>query len=219
MGSAGQGRTDLFYGEEDVMEYQEQEAKFYIENLNELIARAQATGADLIRPRILERNLRLDTPEGDFGRDGRVLRLRQDDGVRVTYKDNARNENGMVVRTEIEFSTDSLEVTRKLFEALGYQVAVIYEKYRQIYQIGDVELMIDELPFGNFIEIEASSAVLIEGVAQMLGLDWSRSINTSYLGLFAIARSHRGFDFRDLTFHNFEGVTITAADLEVQPAD
>ncbi len=201
------------------MDYQEQEAKFYIEDLDELIARAQATGADLIHPRVLERNLRLDTPEGDLVRESRVLRIRQDDGVRVTYKDNARNENGMVVRTEIEFSTDNLEVTRKLFEALGYQVTVIYEKYRQVYQIGAVQVMFDELPFGNFVEIEAPDAVLIEGVAQMLGLDWSKSINTSYLGLFTIARAHRAFEFRDLTFHNFEGVNITAADLEVQPAD
>jgi adenylate cyclase class 2 len=201
------------------MEFQEQEIKFYIEDLDGLIARAQATGADLIRPRILERNLRLDTPEGDFRRASRVLRIRQDDGVRVTYKDNAHSENGMVVRTEIEFSTDSLEVTRKFFEALGYQVTVIYEKYRQVYQIGDVQVMFDELPFGSFVEIEAPNAVLIEGVAQMLGLDWSKSINTSYLGLFANARTHCAFSFRDLTFLNFEGVKITAADLEVQPAD
>jgi len=201
------------------MEYLEQEVKFYIEDLDRLIARTQATGADLVRPRILERNLRLDTPEGEFLRDSRVLRIRQDDRVRVTYKDNAHSKKGTVVRTEIEFTTNDLEVTRKFFEALGYQVTVIYEKYRQVYQIGDVEVMIDELPFGNFVEIEAPNAVLIEGVAQMMGLDWSKSINTSYLGLFAIARKHRGFDFRDLTFHNFEGAPITAADLEVQPAD
>lgn len=201
------------------MEYLEQEVKFYIEDLDRLIGRAQATGADLVRPRILERNLRLDTPEGEFLRDSRVLRIRQDDRVRVTYKDNAHSEKGTVVRTEIEFTTDNLEVTRKFFEVLGYQVTVIYEKYRQVYQVGDVEVMIDELPFGNFVEIEAPNAVLIEGVAQMLGLDWSKSISTSYLGLFAIARAHRAFSFRDLTFHNFEGVPITAADLEVQPAD
>lgn len=201
------------------MDYQEQEVKFYIHDLAGLIARAQVTGADLARERVFERNLRLDTPEGDFAKAGRVLRIRQDDQVRVTYKDNARSENGVMVRTEIEFNADNFEVTRKLFEALGYRVSVIYEKYRQVYRIGDVELMIDELPFGSFIEIEASNAVLIEGVAQMLGLDWSKSINTNYLGLFEIARKNRGFDFQDLTFKNFEGVSITAADLGVQPAD
>jgi len=147
------------------------------------------------------------------------LRLRQDDQVRVTYKDNARSENGVVVRTEIEFNADNLEVTRRLFEALGYRVSVIYEKYRQVYRVGDVELMFDELPFGSFVEIEAANAVLIEGVAQMLGLDWPRSIKTNYLGLFETVRQNRGLDFQDLTFKNFEGLTITAADLAVQPAD
>ena len=201
------------------MDFQEKEVKFYIQDLPQLVARAQATGADLTHERIYERNLRLDTPEGELARDKRVLRIRQDDQVRVTYKDNARSENGVTVRTEIEFNTDNLEVTRKLFEALGYRVAVIYEKYRQVYQIGDVELMFDELPFGNFVEIEAVSPVLIEGVAQMLGLDWSKSINTNYLGLFEIVRQNRALDFQDLTFKNFEGLAITAADLGVQPAD
>lgn len=201
------------------MDYLEQEVKFYIQNLDGLIARTAATGADLVRERMFERNLRLDTPEGDFTKAQRVLRIRQDDQVRVTYKDNARSENGIITRTEIEFSTDSFEVTRKLFEALGYQVSVIYEKYRQVYRIGDVELMIDELPYGNFIEIEAPNAVLIEGVAQMLGLDWSKSIKTSYLGLFEIAREKLGFAFRDLTFDNFQDLHLTAADLDVQPAD
>jgi adenylate cyclase class 2 len=201
------------------MEYVEQEVKFYIQNLDGLIARAAATGADLVRQRTFERNLRLDTPEGDFAKAQRVLRIRQDDQARVTYKDNARSENGVVTRTEIEFSTDSFEVTRKLFEALGYQVSVIYEKYRQVYRIGDVELMIDELPYGNFIEIEAPNAVLIEGVAQMLALDWTKSIKASYLGLFEIAREKLGFSFRDLTFDNFQDLHLTAADLNVQPAD
>jgi adenylate cyclase class 2 len=172
-----------------------------------------------VRERTFERNLRLDTPKGDFAKAQRVLRLRQDDQARVTYKDNTRSENGVVMRTEIEFSTDDFEVTRKLFEALGYQVSVIYEKYRQVYRIGDVELMIDELPIGNFIEIEAPNAVLIEGVAQMLGLNWSRSIKTNYLGLFEIARDKLAFDFRDLTFVNFQNLSLTAADLDVQPAD
>ena len=201
------------------MDFQEKEVKFYIRDLPRLIARAQATGADLTRGRLFERNLRLDTPEGDLVREGRVLRLRQDDQVRVTYKDNARSENGVVVRTEIEFNTDNLEVTRRLFEALGYRVSVIYEKYRQVYRVGDVELMFDELPFGSFVEIEAANAVLIEGVAQMLGLDWSRSIKTNYLGLFETVRKNRDLDFQDLTFKNFEGLSIAAADLAVQPAD
>ncbi len=201
------------------MDYQEREAKFYIKDLAALTERVRMTGADLVQPRVLEINLRLDTPEGELRKSGRILRIRKDDKVRVTYKDNARNENGIVARTEIEFVADNFEITRKFFEALGYPVSIIYEKYRQVYRIGDVEVMLDELPFGDFIEIEAPSNTLIEGVAQMLGLDRSKMIETNYLGLFDRARQNMKFNFRDLTFENFQGLSPTEEDLEVQPAD
>ncbi len=201
------------------MDYQEREAKFYIKDLAALTERVRMTGADLVQPRVLEINLRLDTPEGELRKSGRILRIRKDDKVRVTYKDNARNENGIVARTEIEFVADNFEITRKFFEALGYPVSIIYEKYRQVYRIGDVEVMLDELPFGDFIEIEAPSNTLIEGVAQMLGLDRSKMIETNYLGLFDRARQNMNFNFRDLTFENFKGLPVSAMDLEVQPAD
>ena len=201
------------------MEYLEQEIKFYIEDLDRLIARAQATGADLIRPRVLERNLRLDTPEGDFLRDSRVLRIRQDDGVRVTYKDNAHNENGMVVRTEIEFSTDNLEVTRKFFEALGYQVIVIYEKYRQVYDLDGVSVTLDEMPYGDFVEIEGPDTEGIRKVNNLLELDWDARIMESYVVLFNRINRELALGLRDLIFENFTGVDVSLEALNLKPAD
>lgn len=201
------------------MDFQEKEVKFYLHDLEGMAARLEATGADLVRPRILERNLRLDRADGTLSGERRVLRLRQDDKVRVTYKGDTHTENGVLVRTEIEFTADNLEVTRKLFEALGYQVVVIYEKYRRVYRLGDVEVVLDEMPFGDFMEIEASNSVLIEGVAQMLGLNWERRGIASYLGLFEILKQHKDIAFRDLTFDNFTSLEVTPADLEVEPAD
>lgn len=201
------------------MDYQEREVKFYIRNLSSLAERLSVTGADLTRERMLERNFRLDTPDHQLQAAGRVLRLRQDDRVRVTYKDGSHQDNGVVVRTEIEFTADNLEVTRKFFEVLGYPVSVIYEKYRQVYHLGAVEVVLDELPYGNFIEIEASSNTLIEGVVQMLGLKWETGIKTNYLGLFETLKGKMPLGFNDLTFANFESLTITAEDLGVQPAD
>ena len=201
------------------MEYQEREVKFYVRDLDALANRLQATGADLVRERVFERNLRMDTQDGQFERAQRVLRIRQDDRVRVTYKDDSRLEDGVLTRTEIEITTDSLPATRKLFEALGYQVTVIYEKYRRTYHLGDVEVVLDELPFGNFVEIEAPSNTLIEGVAQMVGLDWAARINLSYMGLFAAWKQNTGLAFKDLTFEAFIGQAVTAADLGVRPAD
>lgn len=201
------------------MDFQEKEVKFFLHDLEVMAARLEATGADLARPRILERNFRLDTADGKLFDEKSILRLRQDESVRVTYKGNPYTENGVLVRTEIEFTADDLEVTRKLFEALGYQVVVIYEKYRRVYRLGDVEVVLDEMPFGNFMEIEAPNTTLIEGVAQMLGLNWDRRGIASYMGLFEILKQHKDIEFRDLTFDNFTSLEVTPADLEIEPAD
>lgn len=201
------------------MEDQEREVKFYIQDLEALAERLRICGADLTRERTLEINLRLDTADRSLYKQGQLLRLRQDDRARVTYKADARVEGGVIARTEIEFTVDNFAVARKLFEALGYQTIVIYEKYRRVYRLGDVEVTLDELPFGNFIEIEAPNNVLIEGVAQMLGLEWSKGIAANYLGLFETARAKRGFSFNDLTFENFCDYEVRAEDMGVEPAD
>lgn len=201
------------------MENQEREVKFYIQDLEALAERLHICGADLTRERTLEINLRLDTPDRSLYNQGRMLRLRQDDRARVTYKADARVEGGVIARTEIEFTVDNFSVARKLFEALGYQTMVIYEKYRRVYRLGDVEVTLDELPMGNFAEIEAPNNTLIEGVAQMLGLDWSKGIATNYLGLFETARANRGFTFNDLIFENFHNLTVLPGDMGVEPAD
>ena len=201
------------------MNDQEREIKFYIQDLEKIAERLRMCGANLTRTRTLEVNLRLDTPEQSLAKTGRLLRLRQDDRARVTFKANARVEGGVMARTELEFTVDDFATARKLFEALGYQVVVSYEKYRRVYQLGDVEVVLDELPMGHFIEIEAPNNVLIEGVAQMLGLDWSKGIATNYLGLFEIARSRRKFTFNDLIFENFRDLTIRPEDMGVAPAD
>ena len=201
------------------MEMQEREIKYYIQDLEKIAERLRLCGADLTRPRTLERNLRLDTDDHELANDGRLLRVRSDDKVSVTYKADARVEGGVIARTEIEFEADDARIVQKLFEALGYKVVVTYEKYRSRYKLGDVVVVLDELPFGDFVEIEALNNTLIEGVSQMLGLDFSKGMAINYLGLFDIFKSHRDVDFDDLTFENFTGLTVSPGELEVQPAD
>jgi adenylate cyclase class 2 len=201
------------------MTYEEREIKFFIQDLNAMEERLRRSGADCVRPRTLERNFRLDTMERSLEKSGRLLRIRQDDQVRITYKESGQVDNNILARKEIEFIADDFEVAKTLFEALGYQVVVIYEKYRQIYQLGDVEVTLDTLPFGDFMEIEAPNNTLIEGVAQMLGLDWSRGMSINYLGLFEVAKQRARLDFRDLTFENFDFIRIKPDVLGLKPAD
>ena len=201
------------------MEPKEREIKLYLQNLSVLDDRLKICGADLVRKRLMERNLRLDTVDRSLENSGRLLRIRQDDRVRITYKADTQVEDGVITRTELEFIADDFAIVKKLFESLGYQVVVVYEKYRREYRLGDVKVMLDELPFGDFLEIEAPNVTLIDGVAQMLGLDRSKGIETNYLGLLEIVKGNLGLSFRDLTFENFSGLTVTAEDLRVEAAD
>lgn len=199
--------------------YQEKEIKLHIRNLAALEERLRVCGAELIRARTLESNYRLDTPERDLKMAGRVLRLRKDDLIRVTYKSRGHMENGIITRKEIEFNADDLEAVKYFLDALGYEVTVFYEKYRTAYTLGDVEIVLDELPYGDFVEIEAPSDILIEGVAQMLNLDLEKWVGISYLGLFERAKKSAGLTCEDLTFEAFSGVDNSQLDLGVEPAD
>jgi len=201
------------------MDDQEREIKLYIQDLPALAERLRISGAEQVRERILERNLRLDTPGNDLKAEGRLLRLRKDDQIRVTYKDRAKVEDGIIARREIEFIADDLEAARKLFEALGYQVIVVYEKYRAVFRMGDVMVALDELPYGNFVEIEAPNNTLIQGVVQMLGLDGSKAVGTNYLGLFDRLKAKLGLRFNDLIFENFTDLDVSPSELAVEPAD
>lgn len=201
------------------MDMQEREIKYYVADLATIGERLRLCGADQTRPRTLERNLRLDRGDHELAGQGRLLRIRTDDKVSVTYKAGARVEGGVIARTEIEFEADDARMVQKLFEALGYRVMVTYEKYRSVHKLGDVVVVLDELPFGDFVEIEAPNNILIEGVSQMLGLDFSRGMAINYLGLFDVLKSRMDIYFNDLTFENFDGIKVSAADLAVQPAD
>jgi adenylate cyclase class 2 len=197
---------------------QEIEAKFYILQVAELRHRIEALGASLTEHRVRELNLRFDTPDRDLHQLGHVLRLRQDTRARLTYKDSSRMDAGVLSRGELEITVSDFNVTRDILEALGYQVAFIYEKYRTTYRLGAAELMLDEMPYGNFLEIEGDPDA-IRPAAERLQLNWATSIPESYSSLFDKLSRRGTVGFRDLTFDNFRGVSISAEDLGVTPAD
>ncbi len=197
---------------------EETEAKFYIQRPADLERRVKVLGAELSEPRVLELNLRFDTPAGKLRRAGRVLRLRRDKSARLTYKEDSRFEAGALNRREIEFSVSDFGAAREFIEALGYQVAWIYEKYRTTYKLNELQIMLDEMPYGHFVEIEGDASEL-KSVAQKLGLEWEASIPGSYSALFEHLRARHRLDFRDLTFGNFRGIQVAASDLGIRPAD
>jgi len=197
----------------------ELEVKFYLSRRKELEEKLIAQGGQLKEPRVHEINLRFDTPDQSLSNTGRLLRLRLDSRARVTYKGMGSIEGGARLRQELEFTVSNFDTARSVLEALGYEVYMMYEKYRTTYKLGNLEVVLDEMPYGDFAEIEGPDGQSIQTAAQQLDINWDARIMESYTVLFEVARAKLSFDFRDLSFENFKGLAVTPEVLGVLLAD
>jgi adenylate cyclase class 2 len=202
-----------------MMKDQEIEIKLYLSDMPAFHRRVEQQGAELIEARLHEINLRYDTPDGELTRTAQVLRLRQDKVAHLTYKGKGDTSSEVYIRREIEFTVGDFEAARAFLEALGFVVSLMYEKYRTSYKLDGVLITLDEMPFGNFSELEGPDAESIHRVADKLGVNWEARIAESYTSLFARLKETLGLSFRDLAFENFKGISISSQNLGVQPAD
>jgi adenylate cyclase class 2 len=198
---------------------QETEAKFYVRNLERIKKALENLRAHLGQARVLELNLRFDLPDASLRAQGRVLRLRRDTEARLTYKGGNKNTKGVLSREEIEFVVGDFVKAKKLLEALGYQQIFYYEKYRTTYELDKTLIMLDELPYGNFLEIEGETEETIQALSEKLDLNWDATIERSYSALFEQVQKSLNLSFRDLSFENFAGIKVEATHLGVHAAD
>lgn len=195
----------------------EVEVKFLIEDLPSLRRRLIGAGAEMKRPRVYERNVRFDTPDNALLQKEELLRLRQDTSATITFKGLSAHdlESEAKVREEIEVGVDDFERMATIFERLGFYPVQTYEKYRETFQWHNVEVVLDELPYGNFVELEGNEADL-KAAAASFGLDWPDRILANYLALMALLVERYDLPFVDVTFENFRGRDILFT--EILPA-
>jgi adenylate cyclase class 2 len=181
------------------------EVKFPVSALAPLRLRLEQAGAGLHTPRHLERNWRLDTHSGTLTASRRVLRVRQADSATLTYKSATPQA---MTRREIEVSVSSSEQAIKLLKALGYDVIFIYEKYREVFDVGRALIMLDDLPFGQFVEIEGPDQASLSHTAAQLGLNWAARVDLSYIELFNQLKHRSGADVTHSTFSDFKDLEL-----------
>jgi len=202
---------------------QETEVKFYVRDLSRIKSRLHELGAHLLQKRVLETNIRFDLPGARLRAEGRVLRLRRDTSTKFTYKSASTNEQGVLSREEIEFVVEDFAKAKRFLEALGYQKLVYYEKYRTTYALqpseGFLHVMLDELPYGNFVEIEGETVDAIRAIANQLNLNWDAAVATSYTALFDRSRKALHLSVQDLSFADFKDIYVDAIHLGVRAAD
>ncbi|MEO7673849.1 MAG: class IV adenylate cyclase [Pyrinomonadaceae bacterium] len=89
---------------------------------------------------------------------GAVLRLRKiGDKTLLTYKERMRNDDSDIKhRIEHETTVADVDEMENIIGRLGYKLSVIYEKHRKTWHFREVEVVLDELPFGLYMEIEGT---------------------------------------------------------------
>jgi adenylate cyclase class 2 len=185
-------------------DFLEVEVKFLVSDLAPVRQRLATIGAEVGAPRVFERNVRFDTPDEALLQRQELLRLRHDVRSRLTYKgpagDDAASE--AKVREEIELEIGDFDRLALILQRLGFYPVQTYEKYRETFHWQAVEIVLDETPFGQFVELEGPEAG-IKAAAAMLGLDWLKRVLANYLALMEMARREFSLPFSDLTFANF----------------
>ncbi len=137
----------------------------------------------------------------------------------MTYKGPSDPNSEVSARLEYEVEISDFTTGRHILEALGYQVVTIYEKYRTSYALDDVEISLDEMPFGSFMEIEGADTQHIHQMADRLDLKWETRSALSYLRIFSQVKERLGLSMRDLTFDNFSELGIQPEHLQLSHAD
>jgi len=197
----------------------EVEAKFYVRDLPRVVQSLRERGATLVQPRVHETNLRFDRPDGSLKAAGQVLRLRHDTQILLTFKGPTTHSGGVLSRDEIEMTVGNFEQARKMLDALGFIISARYEKFRTTFELNGLKVMLDELPYGDFVEIEGPDEVSVRRLATALGLNMEAAIPASYLALFERLCADRGLDPGQLTFEALGEMQATSEDLKIQAAD
>jgi adenylate cyclase class 2 len=109
-----------------------------------------------------------------------VLRLRRV-GKRaiLTYKERFPTRSDIKHQREDETAVADAEAMELILEALGFTAALVYEKRRETWTLGKTEIVIDELPFGLFMEIEGREQD-IRDIESKLGIKRLRAESATY---------------------------------------
>ncbi len=197
------------------MSYQlEIEVKFILDDPDALRSNLLRLGA-VSHGKHVETNIRLDDDQGSLSERLAVLRVR-----RITTPD--RTTDILTVKTPAQSSDPDISARQEIempvgsgpdmiaaLDVLGYRPYLSYEKRREVYSLDDVEVVLDELPFGWFVELEGA-AEAIRPLAGRLGFDLADGIQLSYTECCQIVRQKLGLPTNEMTFESLKDHNITS---------
>ena len=112
-----------------------------------------------------------------------VLRLRRV-GNRATLTFKKRFPSNSAIKRQLEEETEvsNADAVESILQALGYRVSLVYEKRRLTWNLDETEIVVDDLPFGLFMEIEGLEPD-ISNVESKLGAELLEAVEETYPAL------------------------------------
>ena len=163
------------------------EAKLKVDSLDDVKQKLVELGAEFLAEQ-LQTDCYFDDANASLKNSDKALRLRRQvtgktEKVFLTFK-GPKTKDNFKKRQEIEIEIKDANSAEKLLLSLGYKKALVFEKKRRIWEVGNCIVALDELPLlGDFVEIEGPDDKRIGDVQSSLGLADLPHIVESYASL------------------------------------
>ena len=123
---------------------------------------------------------------------GCALRLRRVNGrALLTFKQRFPSKSPIKHQREEETEVTDANVMAAILRSLEFRPALVYEKRRVRWNLGNAEIALDELPFGLFMEIEGSEKEIAR-VEKLLEAECLPAVMETYPSLTAQLGMKRG---------------------------
>jgi adenylate cyclase class 2 len=175
------------------------EAKFLTVDPDDIRDRLTKAGATLKQPMKMMRRVIFRSN----GMDGKHAYLRvRDEGYRVAMTYKQFDEMSLTGAKEIEFTVSDYESAVALLKAIGLEAKSVQETKREIWYLGNAEVVIDEWPWIKpFIEIEAPSEELVKETAKTLGFAWDDAAFGDIMTAYRAEYPHLGDSPSDMVYN------------------
>lgn len=161
----------------------EKQVKYKINNFDYISKRLIEIEAIFIGG-FMEKTIRYDNDDLKYSNNGIFIRTKSGMKNVLTLKEiptDSSNTSFERITTEIE--VDNINKIGYILEKMGLTKKFIMEKYRLFFKYDNVDILIDELPFGIYLEIKGEDNE-INRVTKMLNIDEADLIKMTYWDIY-----------------------------------
>lgn len=155
------------------------EAKWIVENLDEIREKLNKLGSILKQPERLMKRKPFDFPDNRLEKIGGWVRVR-DEGDKITLTYKQLNDRTLHGTQEALVEVNDFEKTCQILEAIGLEAKSYQETKRETWYYNNCEITLDTWPWvPAVVEIEGTSEDNIKQVANDLAFVWQEALHGS----------------------------------------